>query len=418
MDELFILLVIGVVVGVTIYSYLKRRERLSTLASELGLSLEGFGMGTVRISGDIEKVPTVFEFGPKSKNSPARMTVTVSMSQPYTFRLTPQHMLTGLKVNFGFGRDLQVGHRELDDAFEIDAGEDKELKWALRSAHVRQELLNLAIPELQSVAVSPQSISYTRAVDEGSLAAVTLRHTAEHLRHLSTNLADAPRPSSSAVDLTPAVDPDLPPPRPKPTAGPVPDHQPPATVHQPPAPVPPTPAPPAQQPSPEARTPGQGTATDPQALLDQIKQSSITPEQAAKQAIAGGDEWIEQLVLALADYRIRDAVKQALIATSSKAVPMLVQQLKNYRIADQVREVLKQLDADAARTLLELTPTIDDSRVLERLIEALGELNPDGTLECCKTFVRHQDFGVASRAQNALRKRGMSYEQIRKIKAG
>ena len=407
MDFIFPVLffgIMGVVLFVVVKTAAKRKERFALLGQQASLHLSGGGFSNIVLQGVHEGYPVTFTFTPSGKNTPPYMTAAYLCMLPITVTLRPQGIGTSLKLTLGLGRDLQIGHRDVDDAFEIDGPEDPGLLRFMGDADVQKVLLDLHAHQLSELYFTEQGISFRRVIDESLLDAEFLKDTAQILhwlsllahRHGTGHVAYAeqvPPPAlpEAAVDVGSAVDlgsmfGD------EPMSVPVPE---PATEPEPE---------PAPEPEPWESEP-EGSTTEP-AEPEELALSADEPESAVSEEPQDDqrqdDVNVEQLVQQLNDYQLRDDAEAALLALGPAAVPALVAALEDAILAYQVTEVLARADEPMTQALVAELPNISDERALTKALEVCTRLRPAGGAETIEAFLNHDSFLVRYEAERAL----------------
>lgn len=413
MDAIFpflFLLIIGIVVFVILKTGAKRKEQFRLLAQQAGLQMTGGGFSNVVLQGVHKGYTVIFTFTPAGKNTPPSMTAGYFCELPITVTLRPQSMATTLKTTFGLGRDLQIGDKTVDDAFEIDGPDDPGLRRFLGDVDVRKVLLNLHAHQLAELQITGQGLSYRAVINESKLDSEFLTRTTEILRWISVLVhRHGTDLTARALDTRPALE--------AATDGapeswtesviinlsdPVsegvgePDSASESVFVSFDEPVADTGS------EPESESTSTSEPASVEGLLDQLKQDLVTPDEAGRQLRRLGPDAIAQSVKGLNDYQLQEKLEAALRALGSAAVPALVAALEDSMLAYQVTELLIRASPDMHQGLVQELSSITNERALTKALEVCTRCKPAGGAEAIEPFLQHESFLVRYEAERAL----------------
>ena len=394
MDFIFpflFLLIMGLVVFVLLKTASKRKERFALLARQAGLHMSGGGFSAIMLQGLHEGYPVTFTFTPSGKNTPPYMTTGYLCQLPITVTLRPQGIGTAIKTTFGLGRDLQIGDQTVDDAFEIDGDEQAGLLSFLGDVDVRRVLLNLHAHKLRELYITSQGLSLRREIDESELDGESLVETMEVLHWISVlvhrhGTGQLERSSDASETVPQPVDKTMT----EPVSETVSLCE---TVSE---------AESEPEPEPEPESAAASDATSAGALLDQLQQDQLSPEEAALRLQGLGQDAISQVVQGLNDYQLREKLEATLLALGSAAVPALVAALEDSILAYQVTELLARSDADMQQGLVQALANISEERALTKALEVCTRCKPANCAVAIEPFLDHESFLVRYEAERAL----------------
>ena len=440
----FFMVIISIVIFAVVKSSKQRRSRFEGIAVSLGLNFQGAGTGVIRLYGVKSDRRVFCMLQPQGKNTPAFLDILIETNLPYTLGLKRQSAFTGFKTRIGVARDLEVGDKSLDDAFEINADECPEAARILRHPVIRHILLGIAERPFQHLELENLGMKYREKINDKTITAEEIRQVLQLVLQLSIYLARpnhlesvaspeetlrelssvidgharestieteqrAEAPVSEAIVQTNEPEETEMSERPVTLAEEV-GREEPAVQEESEAQ--------AEQPTAGEATPAPATPPEvgPAGVLKGVADGTSSPEEAARSIAAGGTEWIDQTVASLGEYQLRKAALSVIPSLGPQAVPSLVKRLGDFRLSYEIKNVLKQLDAESAgELLLELNRT-EDRDTINAVLEAIGELKPEGAIQKVGEFVRSQDFNIRFQAERTLRSLGLGYAEIESLK--
>ena len=425
--EFFPFLFIGLIFAVVVFAINKsarsRKERFASIATSLGMASSGAGTGVIKLHGELSDRNVAIAFHPQGKNSPARMDLALETILPHVVNLKRQHAFTGFKTQLGIGRDVEVGEKVLDDIYEIDAEDTAILRELLTRPDVRRLLLVVAARPFQEVQIGRAGIKYQEHILEKDLTTEYVREATETIVQLARCMAaDSPVTedtvtedmgseglvAESPVDEGPATED---------TVTEIVQSAPLGASDEAPQPLDQEPLPAAgeTEPSPEQAAIPEADHTSVEQLLSEVVEGK-PPEAAARQVESQGQDQIDQIVQRLQEYRLRTAARQVIAALGAQAVPSLIRHLADFRLGYEIKALLKELDAESASVLLEELDQAGSAEATRAILEAVGELKPEGAVEKVVALLRNDEYGVRYDAERTLRSLGLGYEEIDRLK--
>ena len=161
--------------------------------------------------------------------------------------------------------------------------------------------------------------------------------------------------------------------------------------------------------------PPPGSSPSWEELVEDLARGRRSIEEVARAVQAGGDPWIERCVSALAEFGVRDRIKEVLSAVGGMAVVHLLGKLGELTISFEAKELLVQIGPAAHDPILAELEGIRDQGVLEGALDVLARTGLRHGQEAIAPLLHHDSFTIRHKAEQVLREIGLGQEEIRTL---
>jgi hypothetical protein len=462
-----------IIIIVVFYIFSKNRKQRSGLyekvASELGFTVNVSPNGMVEMSGTRNNRNFNLEFTSKGRNLGPIMNVVMEADHPFSFTLKPEASFSGFAPGHRITQDFEVGDAEFDRAFEVRTHETRENMTLFSDPAFRSLAMQIGTPTLIHLVAERERIVFREFVTEADVLGAYVRQLLDNLVELGMLLAEnrmiseiesantddegarsvdaptEPNPADfGAADEAQAYvesarfDPVTADPVQGDPADPEPTHPEPEAIESSAstddsrdksdkatdepdeatgaAEAPTVDAKSTVLPDPNASTPS-GEGDDVGVLLERVDSGTLSAEQCGAKIAESGSEAIAETVRQLSDYSHREAAKQVLLAMDvDRAIPVLVSEMKQYSLAYEIKLLLREYSDAGGKRLLEEVGGNYDEETLKTIFDVIGELKVDGAVEKLAQFLGNESFSLRYAAENALRRLGVDYDELSRLK--
>ena len=462
-----------IIIIVVFYIFSKNRKQRGGLyekvASELGFTVDVSPNGMVEMSGIRNNRSFHLEFTPKGRNLGPIMNVVMEADHPFSFTLKPEASFSGFAPGHRITQDFEVGDAEFDKAFEVRTNETRANMTLFSDPAFRSLAMQIGTPMLIHFVAERERIVIREFVTEADPLGKYVRLLLDNMVELGMLLAenrmiseiesaniddegagsvDAPTKLASAgfsatdeeqvnvesarvdlvnVDQENVDQADIEPAHLEPEAiessASTDDSrdEPDKATDEPDEATGAVEAPTVNAKSTvlsdsNVLTPS-GRGDDVGVLLEQVDSGTLSAEQCGAKIAESGSEAIAETVRQLSDYSHREAAKQVLLAMDvDRAIPVLVSEMKQYSLAYEIKLLLREYSDAGGKRLLEEVDGDYDEEILKTIFDVIGELKVDGAVEKLAQFLKNESFSLRYAAENALRRLGVDYDELSRLK--